>query len=136
MASDLVIGDKTLQCNGKLMASDVVIEVGGVTPTGETWVMKETGLSLQPNTSIQPAKFTSNGKQYKGIGVSSLWGQARENAFLYYIIMENNNYENVGEIRVYEGSMNWYDEAYRTITLDEPATGDFLTWLEANAVKQ
>lgn len=29
MASDVVIGDKTLQCGGKLMASDVVVEVGG-----------------------------------------------------------------------------------------------------------
>ena len=29
MASDVVIGDKTLQCNGKLMASDVVVEVEG-----------------------------------------------------------------------------------------------------------
>jgi len=30
----------------------------------------------------------------------------------------------------------WEDEAYRTIILDEPATGDLLTWLQANAVKQ
>lgn len=40
---------------------------------------------------------------------------------------------------VYDGGTgfgNWTDQAYRTIVLDEPATGDFLTWLEANAVKQ
>lgn len=30
----------------------------------------------------------------------------------------------------------WYNQAYRTIALDSPATGDFLTWLQANAVKQ
>lgn len=30
----------------------------------------------------------------------------------------------------------WKDEAYRTIILDEPATGDLLTWLKNNAVKQ
>ena len=30
----------------------------------------------------------------------------------------------------------WTNEAYRTIILDEPATGDFLTWLQKNAVKQ
>ena len=30
----------------------------------------------------------------------------------------------------------WINEAYRTITLAEPATGDLLTWLQSNAVKQ
>ena len=30
----------------------------------------------------------------------------------------------------------WIDQAYRTITLTEPATGEFLTWLQKNAVKQ
>ena len=29
MQSDVVIGNKTLSCNGKLMASDVVVEVEG-----------------------------------------------------------------------------------------------------------
>ena len=33
-------------------------------------------------------------------------------------------------------STSWINEAYRTITLAEPATGDLLTWLQANAVKQ
>lgn len=42
---------------------------------------------------------------------------------------------------MYDGYLAWYDEtwvspSYRTITLDEPATGEFLTWLEDNAVKQ
>lgn len=30
----------------------------------------------------------------------------------------------------------WVNEAYRTITFFEPPTGDLLTWLQANAVKQ
>lgn len=30
----------------------------------------------------------------------------------------------------------WQNQAYRTIGLYEPASGDFLTWLNANAVKQ
>ena len=37
--------------------------------------------------------------------------------------------------KVVEGS-GWIDQAYRTITLKEPATGEFLTWLQKNAVKQ
>lgn len=32
--------------------------------------------------------------------------------------------------------IGWIDSAYRTITLAEPATGEFLTWLQKNAVKQ
>lgn len=31
---------------------------------------------------------------------------------------------------------NWTGEEYRTITFDEPPTGDFLTWLQANATPQ
>ena len=31
---------------------------------------------------------------------------------------------------------SWVNEAYRTITFFEPPTGDLLTWLQANAVKQ
>jgi len=30
----------------------------------------------------------------------------------------------------------WTDEKYRTVTFLEPPTGDLLTWLQANAVKQ
>lgn len=32
--------------------------------------------------------------------------------------------------------IGWIDSAYCTITLAEPATGDLLTWLQKNAVKQ
>lgn len=39
---------------------------------------------------------------------------------------------------VYNDNVGWgdVDVPVRTIILDEPATGDLLTWLEANAVKQ
>ena len=33
-------------------------------------------------------------------------------------------------------STYWINEAYRTITLAEPATGDLLIWLQKNAIKQ
>lgn len=33
-------------------------------------------------------------------------------------------------------SGGWTDAAYRTITLEQPATGDLFTWLQKNAVKQ
>lgn len=34
------------------------------------------------------------------------------------------------------GGNGWVNSAYRTITLNEPATGDLLTWLQTNATKQ
>ena len=47
----------------------------------------------------------------------------------------------VGEAELLDNGDNthatfWINEAYRTITLAEPATGDLLTWLQSNAVKQ
>ena len=33
------------------------------------------------------------------------------------------------------GGGSWTNSAYRTITLEQPATGDLLTWLQRNAVK-
>ena len=30
----------------------------------------------------------------------------------------------------------WTNQAYRTVTFQDPPTGDLLTWLQANAVKQ
>ena len=35
-----------------------------------------------------------------------------------------------------KGQNRWRDTAKRTITFDEPPTGDLLTWLQANAVQQ
>lgn len=34
------------------------------------------------------------------------------------------------------GGNGWVDQAYRTITLAEPATGELLTWLQKNATKK
>lgn len=35
-----------------------------------------------------------------------------------------------------EIGVGWTNSAYRTITLEQPVTGDLLTWLQRNAVKQ
>ena len=41
-----------------------------------------------------------------------------------------------GNTTVYDYNRStWNNEAYRTIVLDEPATGDVLAFLEANATK-
>ena len=123
MASDVVIGSKTLNCNGKLMHGDIVVELVGSATSGETWYFNDT---IEYITTALSVNFTSNGVAYDAM---------RRNKFgiriddLIYAFGASSN-------SVYDyKSSEWYDEAYRTIVLDEPATGDVLAFLEANATK-
>lgn len=52
-----------------------------------------------------------------------------------FLLTDGSNMVGVGDRRggvIY----TWYNEEYRTVTFLEPPTGDLLTWLQANAVKQ
>ena len=123
MASDVVIGSKTLNCNGKLMQGDIVVELSGSATSGETWYFNDT---IGYITTALSVKFTSNGVAYDtmrrtqfGIRIDELsyaFGADADGAY---------NYK----------SSTWINEAYRTIVLDEPATGDVLAFLGANATK-
>lgn len=42
----------------------------------------------------------------------------------------------LGGFMARDAAGNWNGEEYRTVTFDEPPTGDFLAWLQANAVQQ
>lgn len=42
----------------------------------------------------------------------------------------------LGGFMARDAAGNWSGEEYRTVTFDEPPTGDFLTWLQANATPQ
>lgn len=42
----------------------------------------------------------------------------------------------LGRLMARDAAGNWSGEEYRTVTFDDPPTGDFLTWLQANAVQQ
>lgn len=42
----------------------------------------------------------------------------------------------LGSIMARDAAGNWNGEEYRTVTFDDPPTGDFLTWLQANATPQ
>ena len=50
---------------------------------------------------------------------------------LYY-----DNNEIAGYDPGFGGAYEFDDEAYRKLTFDTPPTGDLLTWLQSNAVKQ
>ena len=70
--------------------------------------------------------FISNNNSYTAIG----WDSDVTN-YAY----KKPSSEGGGRQTVYS-VIGWIDSAYRTITLEQPATGDLLTWLQANAVKQ
>ena len=123
MVSDVVVGGKTLNCNGKLMQGDIVVELVGSAPSGETWYFNDT---IDMCLVAKNVNFKSNGVAYvKFMELSSKF----HDDLCYYK-------DDGGNIIVYNyQTSTWYNEAYRTIVLDEPATGDVLAFLEANATK-
>ena len=123
MVSDVVIGSKTLNCNGKLMQGDIVVELVGSATSGETWYFNDT---IDSCLIAKNVNFKSNGVAY----VEFMEQYSKFFDDLYYYK------DDAGETVVYNyETSTWYNEAYRTIVLDEPATGDVLAFLEANATK-
>ena len=121
MASDVVIGSKTLNCNGKLMQGDIVVELVGSTPSGETWLISDN--PDWQSIPLTPFNFISNNTQYTGIK----WAGSMWRPQVSYITADG------GSILVY--SANWKSTEFKTIILEEPASGYLLTWLQANATK-
>ena len=125
MGSDVVIGSKTLNCGGKLMQGDIVVELVGSAPSGKRWYFNKTIAGLR---KVLVFNFTSNGEAYTRIN------NVKFGNFSDQLQYEN---EKSGVRRVaydYKKS-TWKKDAFRTIVLDEPATGDVLAFLEANATK-
>ena len=121
MVSDVVVGGKTLNCNGKLMQGDIVVELVGSATSGETWYFNDTIGYPDGELSVN---FTSNGAEYTAM------------KRITYRFWDYLSYISESDAMAYNyNSSKWYNEAYRTIVLDEPATGDVLAFLEANATK-
>lgn len=87
----------------------------------ETWVLNS---AADPSSSVQDVvtfnvDFTSNGLSFSSIVLSTnLRAQ---------ISYDSTTVKMLGR---------WASEAYRKLTFDTPPTGDLLTWLQANGVKQ
>lgn len=92
----------------------------------ETWVFNE---SLGRYYATATVDFTSNGISFKQLVVTDI--VVPSFTFLMWYVDKNDV-----KVGVYRDTGTWVDEAYRTIVLDEPASGDLLTFLQANAVKQ
>lgn len=87
----------------------------------EIWTINDDPELDSYGTINKKISFKSNSVSFQEI---ELRARAAPGAGIYY-----------GTVRVWDG-YSWTDEAYRTITFLETPTGDLLTWLQANAVKQ
>ena len=88
----------------------------------EKWYFNDTIIGTPPAQEVQYAyNFTSNGAQYTSIAL--------------YPFLDGIMYVTVsGSAEItYQSDSGWKNDAYRTIELTEPATGDFLTFLSENA---
>lgn len=95
----------------------------GTAKNGETWVLNE-NLSGMSNEWSHNISFISNNETCSLIRNNQTSGIPARG--LYY----NTN-------QVYgTNDVAWYGNAYRTITFETAPTGDLLTWLQANGVKQ
>lgn len=119
------IGSQVLSLASTWKATDTYTDEA---PT-ETWEMRET-LNTGLNAEYD-AFFTSNGRLYSKVQMS-YEPMPTDLQTVSYITSSGIT------DTVCTGYMitQWTDAAYRTIVLGKPAEGNFLTWLQANAVKQ
>lgn len=91
----------------------------------ETWVLNAK-IALPRTNGILVGTFTSNGNEYKSIGVvtTGTLTYGRSSTTLS------------GGPTVYRSDRGWINDAYRTLVFDPAPTGAMLTWLQANGVKQ
>ena len=89
--------------------------------SGETWVLNEY-ISPSSQEEVYSTDFTSNNRPFNSIRYTD-----STSAILYY-----------NDIVVYGGrpEVVWKNQAYRKVTFSAPPSGNLLTWLETNAVKQ
>ena len=123
MASDVVVGSKTLNCNGKLMQGNIVVELVGSATSGKTWYFNDT--IGYPDQDTFNVNFTAVNTTFIGMVAKTGFFSKLE-----YIQSDGKTFAAYN----YKKS-EWYSKEARTIVLDEPATGDVLAFLEANATK-
>lgn len=122
MTGNVVVGSKTMNCANTVMVSDVVISVkGSASSGGETWKFNDI-IELSATTTYN-VNFTSKDLTFVRISITK--------SFFETIRYEQTN----SKVLTAYFNRNWLDIAFKTIVLEEPASGDFLTWLQANATK-
>ena len=93
-------------------------------PQGETWVINGSPTGSGSNT--YSINFTSNNESFTAFIISKEGTSPYAPREIYY-----------NTTKVYNSMDGFFpNEAYRTVTFETAPTGDLLTWLQANAVKQ
>lgn len=121
------IGGKPLMLDGKLCK----VAAGG---GQETWVLNEGQDMWLPSDydyAQQTPQFISNGVQF--------YGFMTQYRLLVYYIGPGGWSPNGDDVIVCDEDtevITFANQAYRTITFLEPPTGDLLSWLQNNGVKQ
>nr|DAV05357.1 MAG TPA: hypothetical protein [Caudoviricetes sp.] len=97
----------------------------------ETWLINEEILDTVDwtNPAEYSIRFISNRAEFSSIVIG---GDKKEFSPKIFYGSKLVAYGYEGTFTVSE----WVDDAYRTITFLESPTGDLLTWLQENAVKQ
>lgn len=112
---------KGVAVNGVIETYDGTVED---VVSGETWVFNLTpSFSFSPTTQIYEANFICNGISYSRIEINNPTHDDLEAMYFDTTAVLNT-------------SKTWINETYRTIVLEQPATGDLLTMLQKAAVKQ
>lgn len=94
------------------------LESGGGS-TSETWVLNSAAAFPDSDSATFNADFTSNGLSFSSITLSG-----------------NFRHQIQYDSTVVKSFDSWASEAYRKLTFATPPTGELLTWLTANGVKQ
>lgn len=120
------IGGKPLMLDGKLCK----VAAGG---GQETWVLNEGQEYWLPSYTYaqQTPQFISNGMQF--------YGFYADHITLVYFIGPGGWSPEGDDVNACDDKqevITFANQAYRTLTFLEPPTGELLTWLQANGVKQ
>ena len=103
------------------------LESGGGGSTSETWVLNNIISTLSAFSFS--VSFTSNGASYTGLKTSS---RPSLSGYDLWYTNSSGSYDSIYNAEIHY----WADAAYRKLVFDEAPTGDLLTWLTANGVKQ
>lgn len=96
----------------------------------ETWVLNETIPIGSTSNDFTGLSFVSNNSSYDRIYFERV---NFEEAQMYYYAGSNR----IQAYYVFDGGGSWSNQAYRTITFDQPVTDStLLAWLQANGTKQ
>ena len=97
----------------------------------ETWVIKDEAPVDDASRTLATTNisFTTNNQKATSIGII-------QDGTTYVLV-----YGGIADVAGFDEGFGryvfeWNNEAYKTLVFDTPPTGDLLTWLQSNAIKQ